>query len=225
MANKIGAIKVYSWGVAREVASIYDSAAAGNNLVIRHGGANCYVPLAAGQSSGRLAFAHDGANYVAASPIAGRKWYARATGDNVWGWLASDSSGAKAGEVDASDTNVTIWVTGASGVSGDTDTAILTLAGGKTVSDVTVTGNAAQIYFVVAGKDYRVASGKLVRAVPASSAVVNKLQRGDGKIISQTIPYVNPDAADSAVAEAVAALNSLSANAGKGMFRANRQKN
>ena len=179
------------------------------------------VPLVAGQSSGRLAFYHGGTRYIAASPIAGQNWYP--SSGSVWGWLASDSTADDAGYLDAGDTDVTIWVSGVSSVTGDTDTAVLTLASGAAVSDVTVTGDTSA-FFVVDGLDYSVVSGRLVRATPASAAVVNKMLRSNGKLFAQTINYVNPNADDSAIAEAVNALNALSANTGKGIFRLNRQR-
>lgn len=224
MANKIGSIKVYRDGAAHEVASIYDGATAAQNLVIRHDGANCYVPLSAGNASGRLALIHNGVRFIAASPIKGRHWYARATDANIWGWLASDSTAAIADSLDADDANVSVWVTNVNAVAGDAENVFLTLAAGKTVDDVSVSGASSLAIFVVSGKDYKVVSGKLVRAVPLSTAVVNKMRRPDNKAVARTIDYVNPDASDDDIAAAVNALNALSANSSAGILRLNRQR-
>ena len=94
----------------------------------------------------------------------------------------------------------------------------LTLVEGKTVGDVVVTGTGASgLTLTIDGTNYTVnSSGKLEAPAAGevlSVSVINTTKRSNNKLVSKTINYINPDAADSDVVTFMAALNSLSDNA------------
>lgn len=141
------------------------------------------------------------------------------------------------------DDPVTYAIKGVSSATGDSSTVTVTLSGelsAVTVSDTgtvnvqyeaTVSGgDMTTLSVIVGGTTYAVnSSGKLYIPEPAedtgtviSTAVVNRLKRANGKIITQNLNYINPEAADSDIALAITALNSLSQNTKEEIVRVNR---
>lgn len=98
--------------------------------------------------------------------ISGSAWYALYSEQTTFGWLSTDSTTANAGYLDDNDSSVTIWITNLSAMSGTATAATGTLASGKAISDVTVTGTgASSLHVTIGGTEYLVnGSGKLVIA-------------------------------------------------------------
>jgi len=138
---------------------------------------------------------------------------------------------------------VTYAIKGVSSATGDSSTVTVTLSGelsAVTVSDTgtvnvqyeaTVSGgDMTTLSVIVDGTTYAVnSSGKLYIPEPAedtgtviSTTVVNRLKRANGKVITQNLNYINPEAADSDIALAITALNSLSQNTKEEIVRVNR---
>ena len=95
--------------------------------------------------------------------ISGNAWYALYSEQTTFGWLNANSTTMNDGYLDDGDSNVTVWITNVSAVSGTAAAATATLASGKTISDVTVTGGAAEtIHITIGGVEYAVdGCGKL----------------------------------------------------------------
>lgn len=112
---------------------------------------------------GVVYMADDNGKLVLASvPIAAGAWYPCYSEQTTFGWLAAASTTQNGGYLEDGDTNVTIWATNLSAVSGDATAAEATLAAGKAVSDVTVTGSASGLIVSIEGSEYAVnASGRL----------------------------------------------------------------
>ena len=96
-------------------------------------------------------------------PISGQAWYPLYSDPSTFGWLSADSTTHNEGYLDDGDSNVTIWITSISAISGDTTAVTATLASGCAVSDVTVTGAGVfNLTLTVDGTPYLVnSSGKL----------------------------------------------------------------
>lgn len=141
------------------------------------------------------------------------------------------------------DDPVTYAIKGVSSATGDSSTVTVTLSGELSAVTVSDTGTVNVLYeatvsggdmttlsVIVGGTTYAVnSSGKLYIPEPAedtgtviSAAVVNRLKRANGKIITQNLNYINPNAADSDIVVAITALNSLSQNTKKEIVRVNR---
>lgn len=95
--------------------------------------------------------------------ISGNAWYALYSEQTTFGWLNANSTTMNDGYLDDGDSNVTVWITNVSAVSGTAAAATATLASDKTISDVTVTGGAAEtIHITIGGVEYAVdGCGKL----------------------------------------------------------------
>ena len=134
-------------------------------------------------------------------------------------------------------------ISGISSATGTSDT-VTVIASGE-ISAITVVdsgtvearytinvsgGDKTDLTVIIGGTTYAVnSSGKLYIPEPAedtgtviSTAVVNRLKRANGKIITQNLNYINPNAADSDIVVAITALNSLSQNTKKEIARVNR---
>lgn len=221
------AIRAYHNGEVVTVANIYSEKRAPHNLAIRHGNSVGYVPLTSEANTGApcIAFWHDGAIYrttIANSiPITGNAWYALASDNTTWGWLAANSTTQSAGYLDDGDSNVTVWITHINSINGSPNAASGVLAAGKTINEVKVTGsNASALTLTIGGVKYRVdISGELAALPAVSTKIINRTRRAGSKIKSSQIGYVNPDATDDQLATFMNALNGLSDNASAGFFR------
>ena len=189
-------------------------------------------------------FASDGAMYTSSG-----EWvaaYFTETVDFVYipaGIEFEGSEGMGYTTVQRVDDPVTYAIKGVSSATGDSSTVTVTLSGelsAVTVSDTgtvnvqyeaTVSGgDMTTLSVIVGGTTYAVnSSGKLYIPEPAedtgtviSTAVVNRLKRANGKVITQNLNYINPEAADSDIALAITALNSLSQNTKEEIVRVNR---
>ena len=134
-------------------------------------------------------------------------------------------------------------ISGISSATGTSDTVTVVASG--EISAITVVdsgtvearytinvsgGDMTTLSVIVGGTTYAVnSSGKLYIPEPAedtgtviSTAVVNRLKRANGKVITQNLNYINPEAADSDIALAITALNSLSQNTKEEIVRVNR---
>lgn len=93
----------------------------------------------------------DGKLVLASVPIAAGAWYALYSERTTYGWLAAASTTQNEGYLDDGDTNVTIWATNLSAISGNATAATAVLASGKAVGNVTVTGAAADALTLTIG--------------------------------------------------------------------------
>ena len=173
-----------------------------------------------------------GGNYV---EISGPMWYyLTTTGSLAAVWGAAYLPDGTTIEADANESmhwinatteedlpnGFTIVINGAYTTDTQTSPSVveLTLVEDKTVGDVVVTGTGASgLTLTIDGTNYTVnSSGKLEAPAAGevlSVSVINTTKRSNNKLVSKTINYINPDAADSDVVTFMAALNSLSDNA------------
>lgn len=121
--------------------------------------------------------------------------------------------------------NATISISGiASKPTPSTSTTVTaTLAGGKAISDVTVSGSDKKsLRITINGSEYRVDnSGKLYKPV-VTAEVTNKLKRADGKVISATYSGINPNATNEQVSAFIGSLNSFTKNTPRRLVRVNK---
>lgn len=104
-------------------------------------------------------------------------------------------------------------ITGVSNVTGTEAEPVITLASGKTVDDVTVSGVNVKNVSVSGGDTYTVSEGKLATAgAIVSTSIQLKTKQPNGKVVSKAFSHINPDATDADLQTAMVAMANLSDN-------------